>query len=215
MQASIDTVKLNFIPHLDEYLHKWTRNGLFSTAVSIPESQRETDWQITGSMVTQSKETYFLCNWFNYELTGRYSLSCYVLHTNNYFFAKELCRNSELYTTKYSKYASLSKLHIQSITFTGDETEGLLKARAHSSWGLLFNDLSIYSQMQSQEQEYFQLQIGLQFREENNKILHLEHRLVGRWNLDSSESTSEMPGKFPNVVLETGREDQLDRSFEK
>lgn len=132
MQASIDTVKLNFIPHPDEYLHKWTRNSLFYTAVSIPLSQRETDWQITGSMVTQSKEKYFLCNWFNYELTGHYSLSCYALHTNNYFFfffAKELCRNSELYTTKYFTYASLSKLRIQSMTFPGNETEGLLKAR--------------------------------------------------------------------------------------
>jgi len=39
-------------------------------------------------MDTQSKEKYFLCNWFNYELTGQHSLSCYVLHTNNYFLRK-------------------------------------------------------------------------------------------------------------------------------
>lgn len=149
MEASIDTVKLNFIPHPDEYLHKWTRNSLFYTSVSIPESQCETDWQITGSMVTQSKENYFLCNWFNYELTGHHSLSCYMLHTNNYFFEKELCRNSELYTTKYFTYASISKLRIQSMKFSGDETEALLKARPHSSWGLLLTDLPIYSQMQS------------------------------------------------------------------
>jgi hypothetical protein len=33
--------------------------------------------------------------------------------------------------------------------------------------------------------------------------------------LDTSESRSEIPGKFPNVVLETDGEDQSDRPCEK
>jgi hypothetical protein len=33
--------------------------------------------------------------------------------------------------------------------------------------------------------------------------------------LDISESRSEIPGKFPNVLLETDGEDQFDLSLEK
>jgi hypothetical protein len=35
------------------------------------------------------------------------------------------------------------------------------------------------------------------------------------WNLDTSESRSDIPGKFWNVVLKKNGEDQLDRSCEK
>jgi hypothetical protein len=42
----------------------------------------------------------------------------------------------------------------------------------------------------------------------------LEHSFVWYWNVDISESRSEIPGKFWNVVLEKNG-DQLNRSFEK
>jgi hypothetical protein len=51
--------------------------------------------------------------------------------------------------------------------------------------------------------------------EETSKVLCLEHSLVRFWNWDTSENSSEVPGKFWNVVLEKDREDQLDRSCEK
>jgi len=40
-------------------------------------------------------------------------------------------------------------------------------------------------------------------------MLHLEHGFVWCWNLDASDSRSEIPGKFRNVVLEKDGEDQL------
>jgi hypothetical protein len=45
-------------------------------------------------------------------------------------------------------------------------------------------------------------QIGLRFKEETSAVLHLVHSCVWCWNLDTSESRSEVPGKFWNVVLE-------------
>jgi len=51
-------------------------------------------------------------------------------------------------------------------------------------------------------------------KEDPIKVLHLEHRFVWCWNLDTSESRSEIFWKFRNVVLEKVR-DQLDRSCEK
>ena len=66
-----------------------------------------------------------------------------------------------------------------------------------------------------QEKDSFYQQIGLKFEEETNKMLHLRHGSVWRWNLDTSGSRSEKPGKFRNVVLEKDGEDQLDRSREK
>jgi hypothetical protein len=45
-------------------------------------------------------------------------------------------------------------------------------------------------------------------------VLHLDHNFVGCWNLDTSESRPEIPGKFSNMVLEMDS-DQLDRSCEK
>jgi hypothetical protein len=42
-----------------------------------------------------------------------------------------------------------------------------------------------------------------------------ESRFVRCCNVDTLESSSEIPGKFSNVVLEKNGEDQLDRSYEK
>ena len=51
--------------------------------------------------------------------------------------------------------------------------------------------------------------------EETSEVLHFEHSTVWCWNLDTSESRSEILGKFLNVVLEKDGEDRLDRSCEK
>jgi hypothetical protein len=45
-------------------------------------------------------------------------------------------------------------------------------------------------------------------------VLHVEHNFVGCWNLDTSESRPEMPGKFWNMAMENYG-DQMDRSCEK
>jgi len=39
-------------------------------------------------------------------------------------------------------------------------------------------------------------QTGLKFKEESSKVLHLEYNFVWCWNLDASESRSDIPGKF-------------------
>ena len=57
--------------------------------------------------------------------------------------------------------------------------------------------------------------MDLKFKDETCEVLHLEHNFVWCWNLDTSKSRSEIPGKFWNVVLEKDGEDQLDRSCEK
>jgi hypothetical protein len=49
----------------------------------------------------------------------------------------------------------------------------------------------------------------------DNKSIPLLRRLLSVLNEGTSESRSEIPGKFLNVVLEKNGEDQLDRSFEK
>jgi len=61
----------------------------------------------------------------------------------------------------------------------------------------------------------FQHQIGLKLKKATSTMLYLEHSFVWCWNFDTSESISEIHGKFGNVVLETGGEDQLARSCEK
>jgi hypothetical protein len=61
----------------------------------------------------------------------------------------------------------------------------------------------------------FLQQSGLKFKEETSGVLHFEHNFVSCWNLDTSEGTSEMPGKFWNTGSEKHREDQLDLSYEK
>ena len=43
---------------------------------------------------------------------------------------------------------------------------------------------------------------GLKFKEETSEVLHLEYSFEWCWKLDTSESKSEMPGKFWNVVME-------------
>jgi hypothetical protein len=60
----------------------------------------------------------------------------------------------------------------------------------------------------------FQQQTGFEFKEETSEVLHFEHSIVWRWNLCVSEK-SEIPGKFWNLVVEKGTEDELDRSCEK
>jgi hypothetical protein len=42
----------------------------------------------------------------------------------------------------------------------------------------------------------FHQQTGLKFKEETSKVLHLEHSFVWYSNLDTSESRSEITGKF-------------------
>ena len=61
----------------------------------------------------------------------------------------------------------------------------------------------------------FHQQIGLKYKEETSKVLHLEHSTVWCWNLDTLESRWEKVRKFWIVVLEKDGEDQLDRSCEK
>jgi hypothetical protein len=46
-------------------------------------------------------------------------------------------------------------------------------------------------------------------------MLHLEHRHLWCWNVDTSENRSAIPWMFWNVVFEKDEEDQLDRSCEK
>jgi hypothetical protein len=46
-------------------------------------------------------------------------------------------------------------------------------------------------------------------------VLHLEHSFLWCWNVVTSESRSEIPGKFWKVMVEKNGDDQLDRSCEK
>jgi hypothetical protein len=64
------------------------------------------------------------------------------------------------------------------------------------------------------EKFLFTSNLNLYLREKLVKLLHLEHSFVWCWKLDTSGSRSEIPGKFPNVLLEKDG-DQLDRSCEK
>jgi hypothetical protein len=58
-----------------------------------------------------------------------------------------------------------------------------------------------------QERRLFHQQMGLGIKKDTSKVLHLEHSFVWCWNLDTSESSSEIPGKFWNVALEKDWED--------
>jgi hypothetical protein len=60
----------------------------------------------------------------------------------------------------------------------------------------------------------FYKQNGLGTEEETSKMLHWEYSSIWCWNLDTSGSKSETPGKFWNVVLEKDG-DQLDQACEK
>jgi hypothetical protein len=61
----------------------------------------------------------------------------------------------------------------------------------------------------------FHQQTGREFKEEPSEVLHLEHNTVRCRNLDTSESRSEIPEKFWNVVPEKDGEDDLNRSYEE
>jgi len=45
--------------------------------------------------------------------------------------------------------------------------------------------------------------IELKFKEETGKVLHFGHCCVWRCNLDTSESRSDLRGRFWNVVLDS------------
>jgi hypothetical protein len=47
-----------------------------------------------------------------------------------------------------------------------------------------------------QEEDSFHQELGLTFKEETSQVLLLEHDFVWCWNLDNSESRSEIPVKF-------------------
>ena len=47
-----------------------------------------------------------------------------------------------------------------------------------------------------QQEESFHQELGLTFKEETSHVLHVEHGFVWCWNLDNSESISEIPVKF-------------------
>jgi hypothetical protein len=64
-------------------------------------------------------------------------------------------------------------------------------------------------------QEEEDQQTGLKCKKETSEVLHLEHSFIWCWNMDSSQSRSEVSGKFWNVVLEKNGEYQLDRSCKK
>ena len=63
-----------------------------------------------------------------------------------------------------------------------------------------------------QQEDSFHQQMRFRLKGEFSKVLHLEHSFVQCWNLDISESRSEIPWEFWNVVPEKDGEDQLDRS---
>jgi hypothetical protein len=58
-------------------------------------------------------------------------------------------------------------------------------------------------------------QLGLKFKEETSKVLLLEHNFLWCWNVDSSESRSEIPGNFEMWCWRRMERDQLDWSCEK
>jgi len=57
--------------------------------------------------------------------------------------------------------------------------------------------------------------MGFQFKEGTSEMQHLRRSFLLCWNLDSSESRSEIHGRFWNVMLEKDEEDELDRSCEQ
>jgi hypothetical protein len=61
----------------------------------------------------------------------------------------------------------------------------------------------------------FHPQTGLKFKEETSDMLHFEYSFLWSRSLDTSESRSEIPRKFWNVVLKKDGEDHLDLSCKK
>ena len=66
-----------------------------------------------------------------------------------------------------------------------------------------------------QQEDSLHQQIGLTFKEETSKLLHLERGFVWCWNLYTAESWSEIPGEFLNVAVLMAGSNQLDRLCEK
>ena len=52
-----------------------------------------------------------------------------------------------------------------------------------------------------QEEDSFHQQVEPEFKEETSKVSHLDHSIAWCWNMDTSESRSEIPRKFWNVAL--------------
>lgn len=61
----------------------------------------------------------------------------------------------------------------------------------------------------------FTIKLVIYLRKQPVKILHLERSFVWCRKLDSSESGSEIPGEFGNMLLEKDGEDHSDRQCEK
>jgi len=66
----------------------------------------------------------------------------------------------------------------------------------------IWNFQDCHSKSSIQQEDSFHEQIGLKIKEDTSTVLHSAHSFVWCWNLDTSESRSEIPWKFRNVVLE-------------
>ena len=55
----------------------------------------------------------------------------------------------------------------------------------------------------------FYQQIGLKFKEETSKIIHLEYNFLWCWNLNTSEIRSQIPGKFSRRMEKIRRTDRV------
>jgi len=66
-----------------------------------------------------------------------------------------------------------------------------------------------WQKQHSREEGSLRQQIGHKFKEETSKVLHLAHSFVWCWKFDTSESISEIPRRFWNVVLQKDGEDRL------
>ena len=58
-----------------------------------------------------------------------------------------------------------------------------------------------YKSCIQQGEKSFHQQIGFKIKEDASKVQRLEYSFVPCWNLDTSESRSEISEKFLNVVL--------------
>ena len=68
---------------------------------------------------------------------------------------------------------------------------------------------------EEEREELFRQQILLKCKEEISEMLCWKHSFLWCWSLATSESRSEIPWKFWNVVLEKDGEDRMDRMCEK
>jgi len=65
-------------------------------------------------------------------------------------------------------------------------------------------------QKQHSTKRPFDQKLGIKFKEETSKVVHLDHSFVWCGNLDSFESKSELIRTYLNVVLQKDRDDHLD-----